>query len=85
MTDTLAERFRTAITLGLIKGSPILHEAAAALDKLVSVGTTVYVLSGKDDEDTVEAIHATKEGAEAHRQRFVMPSWLEVEEVTLEP
>lgn len=83
MTDTLAERFRSAITLGLIKGSPILHEAAAALDKLVSVGTTVYVLSDMDAH--VEAIHATKDGAEAHRQRFVMPSWLEVEEVTLEP
>jgi hypothetical protein len=37
-----------------------------------------------DVQDKVIAIHRTKEGAEAHRQNFVMPSWITIEEWELE-
>ena len=43
---------------------------------------TVYVLVS---DDKVLAIHATREGAEKHRDNFVMPSWVEIEEWELEP
>lgn len=44
----------------------------------------VYVLVDLAEGDRVEAIHRTWEGAEEHRQRYVMPSWLKVEEWELE-
>ncbi|WP_177318239.1 hypothetical protein [Burkholderia ubonensis] len=42
----------------------------------------VWVL--RDADERVVAIHRTKEGADAHRARFVMPSWIEIEEWELE-
>jgi hypothetical protein len=41
----------------------------------------VYVLVS---DERVIAIHATREGAEAHRANYLVPSWVDIEEWELE-
>jgi len=44
---------------------------------------SVFVLLGPDESDVL-AIHRTRTGADAHRANYVMPSWVTIDEWTLD-